>query len=243
MNYKLIIQFDGSRYFGWQKQSKVDMTIQEKIEKVLSKRFNQGIQVIGCSRTDSGVHAINYTANFNVNDVLDVLELKSFMNQYLPEDIIVKEVRLASERFHSRYNSISKTYLYRICNSTHNDVFYRKYSWHVQEQLDLDLMTEASKILIGTHDFKAFTNKSKNKNTMRTINYINIIKQDNMINITINGNSFLLNMVRILVGTLKEVGEGKREVSSIYDLLEYGNRELSGERALAKGLHLVETIY
>lgn len=243
MNYKLVIQFEGSKYSGWQKQAKTDLTIQGKLEKILKKKFNKSIQVIGCSRTDSGVHAIKYVANFTLNESIDESDLKQFFNSYLPEDIVVKEVKLVNDRFHARYNTTSKTYLYKIDNLEFANVFTRKYAWHIASELDILKMKTASSLLVGTHDFKGFTNKAKNKNTIRTINSIDINSENGFISIKIDGSSFLLNMVRILVGTLKEIGEGTRDIESINNIFETGDRELSGERAPAKGLHLLDVNY
>ncbi|MGL4990002.1 MAG: tRNA pseudouridine(38-40) synthase TruA [Sarcina sp.] len=242
MNYKVIMQFDGTRYLGWQKQAKNEMTIQGKLENILSKKLGQ-TQVIGCSRTDAGVHAINYICNFASDKIIEVDELKRYINNYLPDDIVVKDIKLASDRFHSRYNTTSKTYIYKIDNSAFGDVFERKYSWHIAKELNIENMKKAGNILLGTHDFKAFTNKAKNKNTIRTINSIDITNEKDLIYIKINGNSFLLNMVRILVGTIIEIGKNERSLDSISSLLENLDRNLSGERAPAKGLYLLESIY
>lgn len=242
MNYKLIIQFDGTRYLGWQKQAKNEMTIQGKLENILNKKFGQ-IQVIGCSRTDAGVHAINYTCNFTINEIVEIDELSNYINNYLPDDIVVKDLKVASDRFHSRYNTTSKTYIYKIDNSTFGNVFERKYSWHISKKLDVENMKKVANMFLGTHDFKAFTNKAKNKNTIRTINSIDITSEKDLIYIKINGNSFLLNMVRILVGTIIEIGKNERSLGSISSLLENLDRSLSGERAPAKGLYLLESIY
>ncbi|MGL4739386.1 MAG: tRNA pseudouridine(38-40) synthase TruA [Sarcina sp.] len=244
MNYKLTIQFDGTRYYGWQKQTKHNVeTIQGKIENVLSLFFKTKIEVIGASRTDSGVHALNYIANFTTNISVDPIEIYDYLNQYLPEDIRVKDVILVDERFHARYNCKLKTYIYKIDISDFTNVFYRKYAWSIQKDLNLDEMEKAAKLLVGEHDFKAFTNKPKNKNTVRRINSIDIIKEGNIISISITANGFLLNMVRILVGTLKEIGTGEKEISNILNAFKYQNRELTGERAPAKGLYLLNIQY
>ncbi|WP_297521258.1 tRNA pseudouridine(38-40) synthase TruA [uncultured Clostridium sp.] len=242
MNYKLLLQFDGTRYLGWQKQKTGTQTIQGKIEAVLEKLFDEEVQVIGCSRTDSGVHAINYVASFKAKD-MDVKKVHSYLEQYLPDDIIVKEVTEVSYRFHARYNAKSKTYIYKIDNSKYGNVFEKRYAWNIKENLNIEKMKSASELFIGTHDFKAFTNKAKNKNITRTINSIDIEQDNNMITIKINGNSFLLNMIRIIVGTLVECGMHQRTNQSILDALESGDREQAGERAVAKGLYLCNTEY
>ena len=243
MNYKLLIQFDGIRYLGWQKQNTGVQTVQGKIEAVLEKLFNEEIQVIGCSRTDAGVHAITYTANFKAKDI-EIEKIDKYLKQFLPEDIVIKKIEKTNDRFHARYNAKSKSYRYKIDNSSYGDVFQKKYAWHIKEELDVQKMIEVSKFLIGTHDFKAFTNKSKNKNTVRTINDISIEKENHNIVIKVTGESFLLNMVRIIVGTLVEFGiDSSKKSEDILNILESGDRNLAGERAVAKGLYLLETNY
>ncbi|MGL5765430.1 MAG: tRNA pseudouridine(38-40) synthase TruA [Sarcina sp.] len=244
MNYKLIIQFDGSRYYGWQKQTKHSVeTIQGKLEGVLSILFKTKIEIIGASRTDSGVHALNYVANYMTDISIDPIYVYNYLNQYLPEDIRVKDVSVVNDRFHSRYNCKNKTYVYKIDNSDFGDVFFRKGSWHVKETLDIVEMKNAANLLVGEHDFKAFTNKSKNKNTIRKIDSIEIEKLENIISISITGNGFLLNMVRIIVGTLKEIASGQQNPNIILEALKYGDRVLTGERAPAKGLYLTNIQY
>lgn len=205
---------------------------------------SEEIQVIGCGRTDSGVHAKNYIANFKTNSLMTLDEMIEYINEYLPEDISVKELKDASERFHARFNVKSKTYAYTIDNNRFKDVFLRKYAWHIESELNLDAMKEASKYLIGTHDFKSFTSlKSKNKSTLRTINSIDINEKNNIITLKINGNGFLLNMVRIIVGTLVAVGLGEIEPNYIVNILEAKERAKASEKAPAHGLCLLELNY
>ncbi|MGL4763217.1 MAG: tRNA pseudouridine(38-40) synthase TruA [Sarcina sp.] len=242
MNYKLLIQFEGTRYLGWQKQKTGVQTVQGKIEGVLDKLFNESIQLIGCSRTDSGVHAMNYIASFKAPNI-EVEDLHTYLTQYLPEDIVIKEIKKVDDRFHARYNAKAKTYLYKIDNSKFGNVFTKKYAWNIKESLNIEEMRLASELLLGTNDFKGFTNKSKNKNTIRTINSIKITQQDKDVAIEINGDGFLLNMVRIIVGTLVECGLGKRDKMTIVEVLKSGDRDQAGERAIAKGLYLYNTEY
>lgn len=247
-NIRMIIQYDGSRYKGWQKQNIKGTnvsTIQDKIEKVLSKMTDEDIQVIGCGRTDTGVHADNYVANFKTNSNASISEFKSYLKMYLPEDISIKDMMNCSERFHARLNTISKTYKYTIDNNDYCNVFMKKYAYHIEEKLDVNKMIEASKALIGTHDFRSFTSlKAKNgKSTIRTINYINIDENDNIITIVFNGNGFLLNMVRILVGTLIEVGKGNLSTQDIKTTLQEKDRSKAGEKAPAKGLCMLKVEY
>lgn len=243
-NIKMLIQYDGSRYKGWQKQRGEDQTIQGKIENVLSKMTGEDIQVIGCGRTDAGVHADNYIANFHTNSDMKVTAMQEYINEYLPEDIVVKSLKDASDRFHARYNVKSKTYVYKINNNMFEDVFSRKYVYHFKEQLNLDEMRKGAEYLIGTHDFRSFTNlKSKNKSTVRTINYININEDQGIIEIEVNGNGFLMNMVRIIAGTLLEVGTGKLKAEDVEKILKEQKRSEAGPIAPAKGLCLKEVNY
>lgn len=246
-NIKMTLDYDGSKYKGWQKQNQKGSnvaTVQDKLENVLSKMTSEEIQVIGCGRTDSGVHAKNYIANFKTNSLMTLDEMIEYINEYLPEDISVKELKDASERFHARFNVKSKTYAYTIDNNRFKDVFLRKYAWHIESELNLDAMKEASEYLIGTHDFKSFTSlKSKNKSTLRTINSIDINEKNNIITLKINGNGFLLNMVRIIVGTLVAVGLGEIEPNYLVNILEAKERAKASEKAPAHGLCLLELNY
>lgn len=243
-NLKMSIEYDGTRYKGWQKQKGDIPTIQAKIENVLSKMTGEDIQVVGCGRTDSGVHAENYIANFHTNCTLTVDDMLNYLYEFLPEDIVVKSMKDTTERFHARYNVKSKTYVYRINNNRFRNVFNRKYAYHTDEELSLNEMRNAAEVLIGTHDFKSFTSlKSSTKSTVRTINYIHITEDDGMIEIEVNGNSFLLNMVRIITGTLLEVGKGNLKRSDMEKILKEMKRSEAGPIAQAKGLCLKSIQY
>ena len=243
-NIKMILEYDGTRYKGWQKQTKEVNTVQGRLEDVLSQITGEEIQVIGCGRTDAGVHAINYTANFHTNSGITNEALFTALNDRLPDDIGVKSLKNASERFHSRYNILSKTYLYRINNSGYKDVFGRRYMHYVGEKLDLDKMRECSGVLIGSHDFQSFTTlKSKTKSSVRTINYIDIKEADNIIEIEINGNGFLWNMVRIIMGSLIEAGKGNLSKEELLEILEAKERAQAGPMAPARGLFLKDVEY
>ncbi|SHI82558.1 tRNA pseudouridine38-40 synthase [Clostridium cavendishii DSM 21758] len=247
-NIKLTLQYDGTKYNGFQKQNQkgsTAVTIQGKIESVLSKMTEEEISIIGCGRTDSGVHAENYVANFFTNSEMNLEDMEIYLNKYLPEDIVIKELRYASDRFHARYNVKSKTYLYRINNARYNNVFNKRFATYVAEELDIEAMKRASKYLIGTHDFRSFTSLKikEKKSTIRTINYIDIKKQNDLITLEINGNGFLLNMVRIITGTLIEVGRHKISPDDIKIILEAKDKERAGFRAEAKGLTLLNLEY
>ncbi len=243
-NIKLTLQYDGSKYKGWQKQKEEDNTIQGKLEALLSKMTEEEIQVHGCGRTDAGVHALNYVANFQTTKDLAPGYILDYCYKYLPQDIQVTEVKEVPLKFHARYNAKSKTYVYSIYNNKYRDVFNLKHCTHVEEPLNIDAMREATKYLIGTHDFQSFTTlKSKTKSTVRTINSIEFTKEGDYINISYTGDGFLMNMVRIITGTLIEVGLGiitPEEVEVIRDKKE---RKYAKAVAEAKGLFLKEVNY
>ncbi len=243
-NIKMIIEYDGSRYKGWQKQTQDINTLQGKLEDVLSKMTGEEIQLVGCGRTDTGVHALNYTANFHTMSQKSTVEMHKILNDKLPDDIFIKSIKDASERFHARYNILSKTYMYRINNSSNKMVFDRKYMHHINEKLNLDSMRKCSEVLIGTHDFQSFTTlKSKTKSTVRTINYIDISQKENIIEIEVNGNGFLWNMVRIILGTLIEAGKGNLEVKDVENILNSKKRSEAGPMVPAKALFLKDVEY
>lgn len=243
-NIKLTLQYDGTRYKGWQKQKEEDNTIQGKLEALLSKMTEEEIQLHGCGRTDAGVHALNYVANFQTSKDLTAEYILDYCYKYLPQDIQIMQVEEVPLKFHARYNAKSKTYVYSIYNYKYRDVFNLKYATHVEEPLDIDKMREATKYLIGTHDFQSFTTlKSKTKSTVRTVHSINFTKDGDYINISYTGDGFLMNMVRIITGTLIEVGLGiipPEEVEIIRDKKE---RKYAKAIAEAKGLFLKEVYY
>lgn len=243
-NLKMMIAYDGSRYKGWQKQKDNDLTIQGKIETVLSKMTGEDVLVVGCGRTDSGVHAENYIANFHTKCTLSTDKMLEYLYEYLPEDIVVKSLEDIAERFHARYNVKSKTYVYRINRNKFRDVFSRKYTYHLFEKLNLNEMKKASEVLIGKHDFQSFTNLKKGeKSTIRTINYINIDEKDGLLEIEVNGDGFLWNMVRIIVGTLLEIGKGNLNPNDVEKILSEKKRWEAGPLAQPKGLFLRDVQY
>ncbi|TGE39414.1 tRNA pseudouridine(38-40) synthase TruA [Desulfosporosinus fructosivorans] len=240
----MIIAYDGSKYKGWQKQKENDLTIQGKIEAVLSKMAGEAIQLVGCGRTDSGVHAENYIANFHTKCSFSTDAMLDYLYEYLPEDIVVKSIEDVAERFHARYNVKSKTYVYRLNTNKFRDVFNRKYSYHLADKLNLTEMRKASEVLIGSHDFQSFVNsRNSDKSTVRTINYLNINEKDGLVEIEVNGNGFLWNMVRVIVGTLLEVGKGNLKPTDIEKILDEKKRWEAGPLAQAKGLVLRDVQY
>lgn len=245
-NYKFKIMFDGSRFYGWEHQPNTDMTIQGKIETVLTRMVNSDkiIEVIGCGRTDAGVHAKAMIANAFLDTEMTVEEIRDYMNQYLPDDICVLEVREASDRFHSRYNAIGKTYCYTCYIGPLKPVFDRKYVYVLDEAPDINKMQEAANFLMGEHDFASFcSNPKMKKSTVRKVDLIQISRKGQYITFTYHGTGFLQHMVRILTGTLLEVGFGKRNASDIPELIEAKSRSLAGFTAPACGLCMIEVDY
>lgn len=243
-NYMISIQYDGGRYKGWQRLGGDENTIQGKIESLLSKMFGEKIEIIGCSRTDAGVHAYDQVANFKVDTKMTVDELKDAMNSYLPSDISIKEVKIVGDAFNARFAAKSKTYVYKIWNGDCPNPFVRKHSLYMNNKLDLHRMTKASKWFLGEHDFTAFTNaKSKTKSMVREIQSIDIEKHGDMITIRITGNGFLHNMVRKIVGVLIETGIGSINADEIPAILSSKERSKSGMLADACGLYLEKIIY
>ena len=243
-NFKLLIAYDGSRYKGWQRLGDTDNTIQGKLEQVLSRMVGTEVEVIGSGRTDAGAHAAAQTANFHAETVMTSEEICAYLRHYLPEDIGVLSVEEVSERFHSRFHAVEKTYCYRIWNSAVPCVFERKYVWSVESQFDLCAMKEAAGYFLGTHDFLAFcSNKHFKKSSVRTIHALEIERIGGELRFTVSGDGFLYNMVRIMVGTLLAVGRGERKPADISRILGSKNRELAGETVPARGLCLMEVRY
>lgn len=244
-NYKLTLSYDGTRYLGWQRQlSECNQTIQGKIENVLSKLFDMPIQIIGSGRTDAGVHAKGQIANFHAETYKDPEAILAYCFEYLPHDIAVTKVQIASERFHARYNATYKTYCYTLDLAKVPSPFTLRYSYSIVSALDIGAMKEAASLLIGTHDFKSFTSlKSKKKSTIKTITSIDFIEEGSYLKIYYSGNGFLQHMVRILTGTLIEIGLGEKAPHAIPLLLESKTRSLAGFAAPSHGLCLEEVHY
>lgn len=243
-NLRLDICYDGTRYRGWQRQPGTDhATIQGKLETVLSRILDERIEVHGSGRTDAGVHAENQVVNFYCESSLPCEEILSQLRRYLPEDIGIKSCKEVPGRFHARLNAKTKTYCYRIWNSDEPCVFQRRFVTVWPEPLDTDKMKKAASCLLGDHDFSAFcTNRHMKKSTVRRIDTIEITSVGAEIRITFTGNGFLHNMVRILVGTLVEVGQGKREAESVAALFG-GERAQAGMLMPPQGLCLMEVTY
>lgn len=242
-NYKFIIEYDGSRYFGWQHQPD-KVTIQGKLESVLSLMCGREVEVIGAGRTDAGVHARAMTANAFLETESSCREIRDYMNRYLPDDIAVKEVREASPRFHARYNAIGKTYRYTCYDGEVKPVFDRKYYMPLEEKPDLERMRQGAELLKGQHDFRNFsTNPRMKKSTLRCVDRIEIERQGDYLYFEFHGTGFLQNMVRIMVGTLLETGLGRMTPEQIQEALDNPERQKAGPTAPARGLCLISVDY
>ena len=242
-NLRLDICYDGTRYRGWQRLPGQDDTIQGKLETALSRILGESIEISGSGRTDAGVHAKGQVANFHCESAMPAAEILQNLRRYLPEDIGIYSCKEVSPRFHARLNAKEKTYCYRIWNSDAPCVFERRFVAVMPEPLDVEAMKQAADLLLGQHDFSAFCGNAKmKKSTVRELYAIELYRQGQEIQIRFTGNGFLYNMVRILTGTLIEVGRGVRSPESIPALFG-AKREQAGFLAPAQGLCLEEVVY
>lgn len=242
-NIKLTLEYDGTNYLGWQKQ-KIGATIQETLEKAITDLTNEEVVVIGSSRTDAGVHAKGFVANFNTNSRIPADKFRGAINHKLPDDIVILKSEEVEEEFHARYNARGKTYSYSILNRDVPSPINRNYLYHLKRKLDVKAMKEACKYFIGTYDFVAFkTSGSSVKTTVRTITELYIEEKDNIIKIYVTGDGFLYNMVRIIVGTLIMVGSNKIYSNEIKNIIDSKQREKAGLCVPATGLVLEKVYY
>ena len=243
-NYRLTLCYDGSRYRGWQKQGNTENTIQGRLESLLSRLLAQPIALAGSGRTDAGVHARRQVCSFRAETELSCSELLSQLRAHLPEDIGALSLEEAPPRFHARLSCRSKTYVYRIWNSDAPNVFRRRYMLRYPEALDLDAMRRAAALLTGRHDFSAFCSlRHMKKSPVRELYSLQIVQEAEELQLRYTGDGFLYNMVRILTGTLLEVGAGKRAPEEMETLLAARDRALAGPTAPAHGLTLWELYY
>lgn len=243
-NIKLTITYDGKRYLGWQRLGDSAKTIQGKIESILKQMTGEEIEIIGSGRTDSGTHARGQVANFKTETSMTRAEMLDFLNRYLPRDIVVTKVEEVQDRFHARYNCTGKQYSYYVWNNVIPTVFERNHSFHYPQKLDLDKMNQACEKLIGTHDFIGFSAlKKSKKSTVRTIEKLSIEQEGSMLHFTFVGDGFLYKMVRIIVGTLLEIGSGSMDVTEIENIFEKKVRQQAGETGPAQGLFLDDVYY
>ncbi len=243
-NIKLTIEYDGKRYLGWQRLGDSDNTIQGKIESVLTKMVGEETEIIGSGRTDAGTHARGQVANFKTNATMDLTKMSDFLNRYLPQDIVIKSIGEASERFHARYHATGKKYSYYVWNDVIPSAFERNYSFHYPKELDLDRMNEACQMLKGTHDFLGFSSlKKTKKSSIRKMTELSIQKEGSQLHFTFVADGFLYNMVRILMGTLLEIGAGTMELTDIEEIFTTKSRMNAGETVPSHGLFLDEVYY
>ena len=243
-NFKLTLCYDGSRYRGWQKQGNTDNTIQARLERILSRLLEQEVEAAGSGRTDAGVHARRQVCSFRADTELSCEVMLMELRKHLPEDIGALALEEAEERFHARLSCREKTYVYRIWNSAAPNIFERKYVTVWPEALDEEKMRQAAEILCGEHDFSAFcTARGKKKSAVRHLKSIGFERQGEELRLVFTGDGFLYNMVRILTGTLLEVGSGQRSVESVGEALTSRRRELAGFTAPAQGLFLWDLRY
>ncbi len=243
-NIKLTIEYDGTNYHGWQVQKNA-LTVQECVEKALAKLLGTETGVVGCSRTDVGVHAYGQVAHFFTNSTIPGEKFSYAINNLLPDDIVIQKSEEVPGDFHSRYSSKGKKYRYLICNSAHQSAIMRNRACHVRPELDFEQMRKAAEHFVGEHDFAAFqATGGQVRSTVREIYSMNVSrKEDNLIEIEVTGNGFLYNMVRIIAGTLIYVGMGKLKQKEIPDIIKSLDRTKAGKTAPAQGLYLMEIYY
>lgn len=243
-NYRIRIQYDGGRYDGWQRlgKDKTDNTVEFKIKEVLNKLTGEDVVIYCGCRTEKGVHAEGQIANFKLNVFKKDYELMNYLNRYLPRDIAILELEEVDERFHSQLNAKAKVYEYRLDTADIADVFMRKYRYHTFEVPNFESMRKAADYFLGEHDFKAFTTAKKSKSTIRRIESIRILNENDYASITITANDFLHNMARYMIGILLDVGSGLRKPEDVKKILDGENLQMSLP-AEGYGLFLKDVIY
>lgn len=243
-NYKMLLQYEGTHYNGWQKQGNTENTIQGIIEDLLGKMTGERVEVNGSGRTDAGVHGAEQCASFKLENPLPCEKIKAELNRELARDIRILSVEKAEPRFHARLNARSKIYSYRISTGEKADVFARRTMFHYPCKVSLEEMKRAAEYLTGEHDFKAFcSNRRIKKSTVRKIYSIEITLENEVLTMTFKGNGFLYNMVRILSGTLLEVGCGKKKAEDMPLILESLDRKNAGVTLPSGGLTLEKVYY
>ncbi len=242
-NIKIEIEYDGTNYCGWQIQQN-GITVQEEIMNALKQLTGDDITIHGSGRTDSGVHAKGQVANFILKNSIPTERIPPALNGKLPKDIVIKDAVEVPAGFHAQHSAVAKRYIYHIYESKIRSVFLRNYSYHIYYKLNRDKMKKAAKMFIGTHDFRAFmASGSTVRNTTRTIYKLDIIDEGKSLYICIEGDGFLYNMVRIIIGTLVEIGAGKMRAKQIEKLLKNGERAMAGHTAPPQGLFLDRVYY
>lgn len=242
-NIKLTIQYDGTAYHGWQSQKNA-ITVQEVLENAIYKLTGARPRVTGCSRTDTGVHAKHFVCNFGSETTIPCDKFPLALKSFLPKDIVCLSAEDESPEFHSRYSAKQKRYTYYIQNSVLPDAFKVNYAWHYSFPLDVEEMQKAAEAFLGEHDFIGFAASGFTvKTTVRTIYDISVTRDDDMVKISVLGNGFLYNMVRIMAGTLAFVGSGKINADEMEDIIASCDRKRAGITAPPEGLYLTEVFY
>ena len=243
-NLKLVIEYDGTNYHGWQRQDR-QVTIQEILEEKIGVFTREAVTVIGSGRTDAGVHALRQVAHVKINAEIDCGLFRYGVNAILPRDIVIREASDVSLSFHARFDVISKKYRYQIWNNPIPTALYRRYFWHIPHFLDVERMREGAEFLLGTHDFRSFCGTgSKVKDYVRTIHHLAVEKEGmEKIFITVTADGFMRHMVRNIVGTLVDVGKGKQIPQDVHDIRDACDRKRAGMTAPAQGLFLVDVCY
>ena len=240
---KIVVAYDGTNYHGWQIQPN-EVSVEEIINNKLSELTGEEIKIIGASRTDAGVHAMGNVAVFDTESRIPGEKFSYALNQRLPEDIRIQSSEEVAQDFHPRYCDCCKTYRYQILNAEFPIPTQRLYSHFIYYDLDVKAMRQAAQYLVGEHDFKSFcSSKTSVEDTVRTIYDVKVISEDQMISIFVKGNGFLYNMVRIIAGTLIEVGLGRKQPEEIKEVLKQQDRQIAGPTAPAKGLTLMQIDY
>lgn len=243
MNYKLTLMYDGTNYHGWQRQ-KNGITVQEVMENTLTSVFSSQTDVVGCSRTDAGVHAKMYVCCFKGETTIPADKLPYVLNTALPDDIRAVECTIVDDSFNARFDTVQKTYKYQILNAPHADPLLRNFAWHYPAKLDFGQMERACEIIKGKRDFRCFMAAgSVVKNTVRDLKELKAEKNGSLITVTATADGFLYNMVRIIVGTLVYIGNGKLRCEELVPFMESGDRRLLGITAPPQGLMLFDVIY
>lgn len=240
---RLRVAYDGTNYSGWQIQPSA-ITVEKVLDDAIHQLTGEHIHVIGASRTDAGVHAMGNVAVFDTASSIPADRFTYALNRYLPDDVIVQESDEVNADFHPRHCDTKKTYCYRILNTEFGIPQKRNYTWNVAGNIDIDKMKKAASYLIGEHDFKSFCCvRTQAESTVRTVYSLDVDKKDEEIHITITGNGFLYNMVRIIAGTLIQVGKGRFEPEYIQCMLDACDRTQAGQTAPPQGLTLMKIDY
>lgn len=243
-NIKIVIEYDGKNFAGWQTQPGEE-SVQGEIERALKEITGEDIELIGSGRTDAGVHALGQVANFHTESNIPIEKFPYALNSKIRNSIVVKSAEEVDERFHARYNCKGKTYIYIINNNEFPSALNRFREFHMSNKLDILKMKDALKYFEGTHDFKGFQSSggNKRKTTVRTLTKCELAEEAGIIKIELSGDGFLYNMVRIICGTIVDIGLGKIQVCELQDIIESGDRTRAGRTLPPQGLYLKEVRY